>query len=121
MIDDEETVRDALTLVLEDEGCAVVSAASGRAGVELALASPFDLTIVDLRLPDISGLEVLDVLTPGRARGRAILVTAHATPEVIDEARGRGASCVLAKPFSAFDILVLVADSLAPARAFAHA
>ncbi|HYP52531.1 MAG TPA: response regulator, partial [Pyrinomonadaceae bacterium] len=59
VIDDEESVRDALTLILEDEGFTVVSASAGREGIELARGSVFDLTITDLRLPDISGLDVL--------------------------------------------------------------
>lgn len=121
MIDDEETVRDALTLVLEDEGFTVVSAANGRDGIELGLTSPFDLTITDLRLPDISGLEVLGALRPAEPRRPAILVTAHATPEVVDEARGLGVACVLAKPFSVFDILGLITATLASANTLAFA
>ena len=113
LIDDEASVRDALTLVLEDEGFTVVSAARGREGLELARASDFDLTITDLRLPDISGLEVLGALVLREARRPAILITAHATRETVAEARGRGAVGVLSKPFPPSEILRLVSDSLA--------
>lgn len=114
VIDDEASVRDALTLILEDEGFTVVSAALGREGLALAHASPFDLTITDLRLPDISGLEVLGALDRrAEARRPAILITAHATPETLDEAGLRGAVGVLHKPFPPSAILRLVSDSLA--------
>ena len=111
VIDDDASVRDALRLVLEDEGYAVVSASRGAEGVELLRAEGFDLVITDLRLPDMSGLDVLSAVR--FERGRAILISAHATHEVSAEARLRGASGVLRKPFPPSDILRLVADALA--------
>ena len=114
VIDDETSVRDALRMILEDEGFEVVSASCGVEGVELARRSRFDLTITDLRLPDMSGLDVLSAVRfAGGGRGRAILISAHATREVCAEARTRGAVGVLHKPFPPSEILRLVADALA--------
>ena len=114
VVDDETSVRDALKMILEDEGFSVVAASRGGEGVELARRSRFDLTITDLRLPDMSGLDVLSAVRfASGGRGRAILISAHATREVCAEARTRGALGVLHKPFRPSEILRLVAEGLA--------
>ena len=113
VIDDETSVRDALRMILEDEGFEVVSASRGVEGVELARRSRFDLTITDLRLPDMSGLDVLSAVRFAHGGGRAILISAHATREVCAEARTRGAVGVLHKPFPPSEILRHVAGALA--------
>lgn len=55
IIDDEAVVRDNLAAYLEDEGFAVAVAASGKAGLKLLKEDGFDLAVVDMRLPDMSG------------------------------------------------------------------
>ena len=62
VIDDEEVMRDILQTLLEREGYAVRLAASGQEGLDLARALPFDAVIVDVMMPGIDGLEVLDAL-----------------------------------------------------------
>ncbi|HEV2763426.1 MAG TPA: response regulator [Pyrinomonadaceae bacterium] len=115
VVEDEASVRDALTMILEDEGFKVVSTPCGAEGVRALRADAFDLVITDLRLPDLSGLDVLSAVRFACGRGRAILISAHATEEVCAEARSRGAFGVLRKPFPPSEILRLVADALAAA------
>jgi len=112
VIEDEPSVADALRVILEDKGFAVVVAASGRDGIEQALRAPFSVTVTDLRLPDIDGLEVIDAFREGGLGGAAILITSHGTPDVFELARGLGAVGVIAKPFPPSEILQLIAAAL---------
>lgn len=108
MIDDEPSVGDALSIVLNDHGYRVVLALNGRDGIELAHSEQFSVVITDLRLPDISGLDVLRQLKGKNPDRPVIIITAHITPELIVEAKCLGAIEVLAKPFFPSDILSLI-------------
>lgn len=114
IIEDEPSVLDALRLILEDCGYRVASASDGARGLSQARAQDFDVVITDLRLPDMTGLDVLDSLR--RARSRVLLITSHGTAEVLAEARRRGAAGTLLKPFLPSQILQLIADTLTLTR-----
>ena len=91
VIDDEPSVADALRVILEDEGFAVVVASTGREGLEQAGRAAFRVTITDLRLPDMDGLEVLGAFRERGLGGAVILITSYGTPEIIARARDLGA------------------------------
>ena len=112
VIEDEPSVADALRVILEDKGFAVVVAANGRDGIEQALRAPFSVTVTDLRLPDMDGLEVIGVFREGGLGGAAILITSHGTPDIFARARDLGAFGVIAKPFLPSEILRLIAAAL---------
>ena len=114
IIDDEPSVADALRVILEDEGFAVVVAANGRDGIEQARRAPFSVTVTDLRLPDMDGLEVIGAFREGGLGGAAILITSHGTPDTFARARDLGVVGVIAKPFPPSDILRLIAAALEP-------
>lgn len=113
VIDDEPSVADALRIILEDECFHVVVAGNGRDGIEQATRGNFSLIITDLRLPDMSGLDVLNALSVSGVRSAVILITSHGTPEIFAEARRRGVAGVLSKPFLPSEILQLVRETLA--------
>ena len=112
VIDDELSVADALRVILESEGFGVTVAASGRDGIERARQGSFRLAITDLRLPDMSGLDVLRTLLAEHPHSHVILITSYGTPEIFAEARGHGAAAVLGKPFPPSEIVRLVASVL---------
>jgi DNA-binding NtrC family response regulator len=116
VIDDEPFVADALEMILADSGYEVVTASNGRDGVKHAGARRFDLTITDLRLPDITGLEVLTLIRGMGSSGPVILMTAHSTPEVVAESRRLGAAGLLPKPFFPADVLSLIDAALAGSK-----
>jgi DNA-binding NtrC family response regulator len=113
IVDDEPSVADALKLILVDEGFGVEVAGTGRDGIELARRVPISLSITDLCLPDMSGLDVLDALLRDNPRALVIVISAQCTPEVCAEARRRGAAAVLSKPFLPADLLRHLNDKLA--------
>ncbi len=108
IIDDEPSIAEALALILDDQGYETVSAGTGREGIEEAARRSFDVTITDLRLPDMSGLDVLKAICRGDKHNRVIVITAHGTPEMISELKACGAVEVLKKPFLPSDILGLI-------------
>jgi DNA-binding NtrC family response regulator len=112
VIDDEPMVADALMVVLTDSGYEVTVAMTGRDGLDKISAQHFDVTITDLHLPDISGLDVLSSIRQMDPCGLIILITANITPEVVAEAARRGAVDVLSKPFCPSDVLDLLEKAL---------
>ena len=99
-IDDEVRPDDALLRLLEDEGIAVETAATGAQGVTRALSDAYDALLVDLRLPDMFGLTVVRRLVIAGVRAPILVVTAcYLEPEIDVEARRVGAAGVLRKPF----------------------
>jgi two-component system KDP operon response regulator KdpE len=112
VVDDEPSVADALRVILEDEGFAVVVAANGRDAIEEARRAPFSVTVTDLRLPDMDGLEIIGTFRAGGLGGAAILITSHGTPEVFARAGDLGVVGVIAKPFMPSEILRLIAAAL---------
>ncbi|HEV2861065.1 MAG TPA: response regulator [Pyrinomonadaceae bacterium] len=112
VIDDEPSVADALRLILEDEGFGVVVAATGRDGIEQARRGAFRLTITDLRLPDMNGLDVIGFFREQGGGGAVILITSSCTPEVCARAMELGAAGVVSKPFPPSEIIRLVAAAL---------
>jgi two-component system response regulator PilR (NtrC family) len=112
VIDDEPTVADALKLILDDNGYQAVVARTGHDGLRQARRRHFDVTITDLRLPDMSGLDVLNAIRAEDSRNLVIIITAYGTSEAVVELMNRGAVDVLPKPFFPSDILKLIDAAL---------
>jgi DNA-binding NtrC family response regulator len=112
VIDDEPTVADALSLILSDSGYEVIVAFNGRDGLEKCDQRKFGITITDIRLPDISGLDVLSCIRGKDPDCLVLIITSHSTPEIVAESLSRGAIDVLPKPFLPSDILGLIDRAL---------
>ena len=112
VVDDEPSVGDALRLVLESNGYEVVLVTKGQDGIEQARNRRFMFSVVDLYLPDISGFEVITDLLRIQPHIPIVLITAHGSPEVFDEAKRLGAIGALAKPFPPADILKVISSHL---------
>ncbi len=112
VIDDERSVADALRIILEDNGYEVTIALTGLEGIEITRQECFDVVVTDLRLPDVSGLHVLDAIRKGCSRCAVIIITSYCTTNLLDEARNGGAFDVLQKPFSPGDVLRMVSAAL---------
>lgn len=112
VVEDEPRLRDALRLILEDRGHEVATAATGGAGIELARSRGHDLVITDLRLPDMTGLDVLRAVRELNPRAGLILTTSYGSPEIFAAARDLGAAAILDKPFSPDQLLRLIDAAL---------
>jgi DNA-binding NtrC family response regulator len=108
VIDDEPSVADALKLILDDNGYRVCVARNGRDGLALARQLRFEVTITDLRLPDMSGLDVLNAILKYDSNSLVIIITAYGTLEAVEQLMSCGAVAVLPKPFFPADILKMI-------------
>ncbi len=100
IVDDNETNRDVLSRRLQRHGYTVVGAASGREALDLVDAQPFSLLLLDIEMPGMSGLEVLQTLRRrySAAELPIIMVTARQESSDVVEALGLGANDYVAKP-----------------------
>ncbi len=114
IIDDQASIRSLLRLVLEKEGHEIIEARDGPDGLAIYQRTPTDLVITDIRMPEMSGLDVILKLTCGFLDAKVIAISgqpdAHAT---LSTAKLLGARHVLQKPFSLKTFLSLVRYELA--------
>ena len=91
LIDDDAAARTALERVFTAEGHEVLGFADGERGLAAALAEDFDCVLTDLRMPGVSGMELIDKLHDELPNLPVVLMTAHGTTETAIEAMRRGA------------------------------
>jgi DNA-binding NtrC family response regulator len=119
LVDDEERILKTLGRALRDEGHDVYVTVSGKKAQGLLSERSFDLLIVDNRMPDVSGLDLireLSKVSPESERPEVLMMTAHATVESAIEAMKLGAFDYLQKPFEVEELLVVVGKALSHRR-----
>ncbi len=104
IVDDELSMREFLKILLEKDGHEVTTAADGASAIELAARHDFDIAISDIRMPGMSGLDLLDELKKNRPDLPVILVTAFASPDDAVTAMKNGAFDYITKPFNVEEI-----------------
>ena len=100
IIDDEAVIRDGLKRVLEGEAFAVESCSSGFNAITIMQQREFDLIITDLKMPGMSGIEVLKSVRTLQPHIPVILITGYASVDTAVEAMKNGASDYITKPFT---------------------
>ena len=99
VVDDERSMRELLAIVLRREGYEVLLAESGRAAIDVLEREPVDLLISDIKMPDLSGVEVLRAAKRIDPDILGMMITAFASTETAVEAMRLGACDYLSKPF----------------------
>lgn len=113
IVDDEKNMRTTLAHALESIGLDTETAATADEALEKLSASPFDLMLLDLWLPEVDGLELLRRAREMRPETRVVVVTAHGTVEAAVRAMKLGALDFVQKPFSPDEIRDVVRGALA--------
>jgi DNA-binding NtrC family response regulator len=108
VIDDDSAVRDSTERILRAAGHTVRSAASGEEGLTLASGGAFDVILSDMRMPGISGLDVLRKLREHRVDSVFIIMTGFGTVDTAVEAMQLGAVDFVQKPFFRDELLMRV-------------
>ena len=116
VVDDEALIRWSLVETLSDSGYEVVAVTDAESAVQVvtAAAVPFDVALLDFRLPDSNDLTLLSCLRQLTPTTRMILMTAYGTPEIFQRALDLGAYCILNKPFEMSALSPLVTEARAP-------
>ena len=112
IIDDDETILDSCTQVFEKQGYQTVTARNGEAGLQTFKKANPDLVLVDLKMPGIDGMEVLQKLGKIDPDCVAIVITGYGTIESAVEAMKRGAYDFLPKPFTPDELRIIVRRGL---------
>jgi len=112
VIDDEKSMREFLEIVLSKEGYSVSVASDGEKAVQLLEEDIFDLVISDIRMPKMSGIEVLKAVKKVSPETVVIMVTAFASTETAIEAMKEGAYNYLIKPFKVDEVKIIIKNAL---------
>ena len=108
VVDDELSMREFLKILLEKEGYQVTTAADGKTALALAETHVFDLVISDIRMPGMSGLDLLVRLKQLQTEIGVILITAFASPDDAVAAMKNGAFDYITKPFNVDEIKTVI-------------
>ena len=112
VVDDELSMRELLEFMLEKKGYAVLSAASGKEALSIINKETYDLLLCDIRLGDMTGLDVLKASKKKYPHVTAIMISAFATTETAVEAMNQGAFDYVPKPFKNEELLQTIANAL---------
>ena len=116
-MDDEPLIRWSLSETLEQSGHVVTEAGDGESAIRAVSAGePFDVVLLDYRLPDSNDLNLLATIRKLAPATAVIMMTAFGTPEVLTGALKLGAYQVIPKPFEVHEVASLVLQAYAAAR-----
>jgi DNA-binding NtrC family response regulator len=100
VVDDEPTIVLMCRRVLESQGHAVQGFTDVRTALAWIAAEDADLLVVDYKMPELNGIEFVQRVWAVRPRLRVVMITAHGTREVIEQATQSGVRTVVLKPFT---------------------
>jgi two-component system, NtrC family, response regulator PilR len=116
VVDDEQSLREVLSIMLKRAGYAVTSAMDGEEAIELLNKEIFDLVITDLRMPKIDGMEVLKAVKSASPETVVLIITAFASADSAVEAMKQGAYDYLTKPFQVDEVQLIIRNALEKRR-----
>jgi len=117
LVDDDEDIRKTMSLMLRKEGYEAETAATGQEALEKARERAFNLIFLDIRLPDLQGVDLIEPLKEMYPHMAVIMVTGHASVETTIQALNAGASGYIPKPVHPEEMLATVRQTLAKLRA----
>ena len=112
IVDDDDTIRSTMKAILEDEGYDVDLAASGKEGVQKAKETSYNIALLDIRLPDMEGVELLRLMKPAVPRTRKIMVTGYPSTQNAIAALNKNADAYLIKPVDIEKLLSTIKEQL---------
>lgn len=112
IIDDEKSLLDVLSLMFKKEGYEVKTAASGAEALDILTNKAVDLVITDIRMPHLSGMEILKYVKENQPETPVIVITAYGSIQQAVEALKAGALDYIVKPFDIEELKILVARGL---------
>lgn len=113
LVEDDAGIRDAFRILLEESGYRVADAATGRDAIRMAEGESPDVVVLDLGLPDVSGLDVARSLTASGRKVRVIALTGRALESDRAAAVDAGCAAYLVKPVDVRALLRTVAEQVA--------
>lgn len=112
VIDDDENIRKVVQTILEDEGYIIDTAETAKIGIEKSQKGFYNLALIDVRLPDMEGIELLSKLRDTKPKMRKIIVTGYPTLQNAVAAVNKGADAYVIKPFDVEKLLQTIKEQL---------
>ncbi len=112
VVDDDPMVRESCERIFGERGYDVETAASGKEGLERARCGYFDCALLDLKMPDMDGMEIVRSATANRSDMAVLIVTGYGSVETAAEAARLGVSDYVCKPFTPEEITQAVGRAL---------
>jgi len=112
IVDDDEGIRTVLATVLEEKGYTVDTAEYGKEGIEKTKTNLYNLALIDIRLPDMEGTQVLAKMKDTTPKMRKIIITGFPSVQNSVEALNKGAHAYIMKPFDMDKVLKTVEEQL---------
>ena len=116
IVEDDESTRKTLTLVLGRKGYATETARTGKEALEKAKKQSFDVTLLDIKLPDMEGMELVAPLKELHPDLALIVITAYASRETALQALKEGAADYITKPLDVEEVLKAIGKALEKQR-----
>ena len=111
VVDDEQSMRDTLHIMLEKEGFVIDSAVNGVEALEKFKSEKYDLVLTDLKMPELDGIELIEALV-SLGEVPIIIMTAYATKDEAIKALNLGASFFIEKPFKKRELMNFINRSI---------
>jgi DNA-binding NtrC family response regulator len=112
VVDDDESVRKVLSLILEEEGYVVDTAENGKEAIEKSESKFYNLALIDIRLPDMEGTKLLTAIKESTPKMAKIIITGYPTLKNAVEAVNKGADAYILKPFNMDNVLETIKEQL---------
>ncbi len=112
IVDDEESILDTLSSILEDEGHDVITASSGESAISKFIENPPDIILLDVWMPGIDGIETLKSIREKNRHVCVIMISGHSNIDTAVQAIRLGAYDFLEKPLSLDKVLILIRRAL---------
>jgi len=112
IVDDDEGIRETLAAILQEEGYQVDTAESGKEAIEKTDAKFYNLALIDIRLPDIEGIDLLKQIKDTVPKVRKIIITGYPTLQNAVKAVNNGADAYVLKPFDMEKVLRIIGEQL---------
>ena len=108
VVDDQRSMRLTLSAILEEWGCDVIGVEDGYRAIDAAGERPFDLILMDIKMPGINGVQAFREIKRIRPGSVVVMMTGYAVEELVQAAEEEGAFSVIYKPFDMEDVYKLV-------------
>ena len=112
IVDDDENIRTTMKTILEDEGYNVDLATTGNEAIEMTEEKAYNIALLDIRLPDMEGVELLKLIKDNVPRTRKIMVTGYPSMQNAISALNKNADAYLVKPVDVEKLLNIVKEQL---------
>ena len=112
IVDDDENIRKVLIAILEDKGYNIEAVGTAREAIKKTDKKFYNLALIDIRLPDMEGIDLLTKIRDTTPRMRKIIITGYPTLQNAVEAVNLGADAYIMKPFDVERVLSTISEQL---------